>query len=86
MTTVRIAQSDDEIRQCLLAMVALRTHLTPEQAFSQIRLQQVNEGFMLAFVDAGAGLGPAPAVVGYRTLTFLYSGKPMYVYDLSTLS
>ncbi len=80
-----IAQSDADIRQCLPAMLALRPHLTPEQAFEQIRFQQTNEGFVLAFVPAEDPSEPAPAVVGYRTLNFLYSGKTIYIDDLSTL-
>lgn len=83
--TPTIAQSDADIRQCLPAMLALRPHLTPEQAFEQIRFQQANEGFVLAFVPAENPSEPAPAVMGYRTLNFLYSGKTIYIDDLSTL-
>ena len=84
MTPV-IAQSDEDIRRCLPAMLALRPHLTPEQAFEQIRYQQANEGFVLAFIPADEPSAPAPAVTGYRTLNFLYSGKTLYIDDLSTL-
>lgn len=80
-----IAQSDADIRLCLPAMLALRPHLTPEQAFEQIRFQQANEGFVLAFVPAEDPSEPASAVMGYRTLNFLYSGKTIYIDDLSTL-
>lgn len=84
--TVTIAQSDLDIRRCLPAMLALRTHLTPEQAFDQIRLQQEQDGFVLAFIDDGSDSEPAPAVVGYRFMTLLYSGKTLYIDDLSTLA
>ncbi|AUD04993.1 GNAT family N-acetyltransferase [Spirosoma pollinicola] len=80
-----IAQSDADIRLCLPAMLALRPHLTSEQAFEQIRFQQANEGFVLAFVPAEDPSEPASAVMGYRTLNFLYSGKTIYIDDLSTL-
>ncbi len=80
-----IAQSDADIRQCLPAVLALRPHLTPDQAFEQIRFQQANDGFVLAFVPSENPSEPAPAVVGYRTLTLLYSGKTIYIDDLSTL-
>lgn len=83
--TVTIAQSDADIRRCLPAMLALRTHLTPEQAFDQIRSQQVNERFVLAFVETGSSSESAPAVVGYRILNFLHSGKTLYIDDLSSL-
>ena len=83
--TLTIAQSDADIRRCLPAMLTLRTHLTPERALGQIRLQQANEGFVLAFVEEGDISKPAPAVVGYRILNFLHSGKTLYIDDLSTL-
>ncbi|MCX6213970.1 GNAT family N-acetyltransferase [Spirosoma sp.] len=80
-----IAHSDDDIRRCLPAMLALRGHLTPEQAFEQIRSQQANERFVLAFIPAEDPAEPAPAVVGYRLMNFLYCGKTIYIDDLSTL-
>lgn len=83
--TPTIAQSDADIRRCLPAMLALRTHLTTDEAFDRIRTQQANEGFVLAFIDEGDVTKPSPAVVGYRTLNFLYSGKTVYIDDLSTL-
>ncbi|SFE03795.1 GNAT family N-acetyltransferase [Spirosoma endophyticum] len=87
--TVVIAQSDADIERCLPAMLALRPHLTPEKALEQIRFQQANENFVLAFVEvmrhADDSSEPAPAVVGYRYMTLLYSGKTLYIDDLSTL-
>lgn len=80
----QIAHSDADIRQCLPAMLALRSHLTPEQAFEQIRSQQTTDGYVLAFVADGTS-EPAPAVVGYRFLNLLHSGKTLYIDDLSTL-
>lgn len=84
--TVTIAQSDEDIRRCIPAMLALRTHLAPEQAFEQIRFQQENDRFELAFVDEGDANKPSPAVIGYRTMNLLYSGKTLYIDDLSTLA
>jgi GNAT superfamily N-acetyltransferase len=83
--TPTIASSDAEIRRCLPAMLALRSHLTVDQAFEQIRLQQVNDRFVLAFIDEGDASKPVPAVVGYRYMNLLYSGKTLYIDDLSTL-
>lgn len=83
--TVTIAQSDADIRRCVPAMLALRSHLTPEEAFERIRAQQSSDGFVLAFVDTGNPTETVPAVVGYRYLNFLYSGKTLYIDDLSTL-
>jgi len=87
---VKIAQSDAEVRRCLPAMLALRAHLTTNDALERIQFQQINDGFMLAFVDDENPAGPrsvepAPAVIGYRILNFLHSGKTLYIDDLSTL-
>ncbi|GAB4015250.1 GNAT family N-acetyltransferase [Spirosoma koreense] len=83
--TIVIASSDADIRRAIPAMLALRSHLTPEEAFERIRFQQANDGFVLAFVDPGNASEPAPAAVGYRYLNLLYSGKTLYIDDLSTL-
>jgi GNAT superfamily N-acetyltransferase len=83
--TPLIATSDADIRRCIPAMLALRSHLTPEEAFDRIRFQQANDGFVLAFVDTGNPSEPAPGVVGYRFLNMLYNGKTLYIDDLSTL-
>lgn len=80
-----IAHSDADIRRFLPAMLALRSHLTEDQAFELIRFQQENENFVLAFIDEGDATKQAPAVIGYRTLHFLYSGKTLYIDDLSSL-
>lgn len=82
--TPTLAQTDAEIRRCLPALLALRSHLTPEQAFEQIQFQRANEGFRLAFVDVGND-ADAPAVAGYRIMHLLYSGRTLYIDDLSTL-
>ena len=81
--TIKLATSDADIRRCVPAMIALRSHLTPEQAFERIRSQQETDGFVLAFVDDGSEF--APAVTGYRYMNLLYSGKTLYIDDLSTL-
>ncbi|WP_020601867.1 GNAT family N-acetyltransferase [Spirosoma spitsbergense] len=83
--SVLIAQTDAEIRQCLPAMLALRQHLNPDQAFDMIRFQRANDGFVLAYVESDESLASAPAVVGYRYMNLLYSGKTLYIDDLSTL-
>ncbi|GAA4417709.1 GNAT family N-acetyltransferase [Nibrella viscosa] len=78
---VKIATTEADIRRCLPAILALRPHLSEEQALIQIPVQQ-REGYTLAFVDAGE---PVPAVVGYRIIHLLHTGKTLYIDDLSTL-
>ncbi|QJW88356.1 GNAT family N-acetyltransferase [Spirosoma taeanense] len=81
--TVTIAQSDADVQRCLPALLALRPHLTADLAFKRIRYQQAHEQFVLAFIDDSTST--APAVIGYRTMNLLYSGKTIYIDDLSTL-
>ncbi|GAA4453446.1 GNAT family N-acetyltransferase [Nibrella saemangeumensis] len=78
---VKIATTEADIRRCLPAMLALRPHLSEEQALTQIPVQQ-EEGYTLAFVDAGERV---PAVIGYRIMHLLHTGKTLYIDDLSTL-
>ncbi|GAB4030254.1 GNAT family N-acetyltransferase [Spirosoma gilvum] len=83
--TIKIATTDAEIERCIPAMLALRSHLTPADAFERIRSQQQTDDFVLAYVDTGNPEEPVPAVTGYRYLNLLYSGKTLYIDDLSTL-
>ncbi|WP_020597637.1 GNAT family N-acetyltransferase [Spirosoma panaciterrae] len=83
--TIKIATTDAEIERCIPAMLALRSHLTPADALDRIRSQQQTDGFVLAYVDTGNPDETVPAVTGYRYLNFLYSGKTLYIDDLSTL-
>ena len=82
----QIAQSDADIWYCIPTLLALRTHLTPEQAFERIRIQQTTDGFVLAFVRTENAHETAPAVVGYRFMNLLHSGKTLYIDDLSTVA
>lgn len=81
---IQIARTEAEIRRCLPALLALRPHLTEEQALERIQQQQATDQFSVAFVDTGAD-GPAPAAIGYRIMNLLFSGKTLYIDDLSTL-
>ncbi|CCH57223.1 GCN5-related N-acetyltransferase [Fibrisoma limi BUZ 3] len=80
--TIRLATTEPDIRRCLPALLALRPHLTEEQALALIQLQQQEDRFQLAFVDTG---DTVPAVAGYRIQHFLHSGRTLYIDDLSTL-
>ena len=48
--TIKIATTDAEIERCIPAMLALRSHLAPAEAFDRIRSQQQTDGFVLAYV------------------------------------
>ena len=81
--TIRIARTEADLRQCLPALLALRPHLDETTALAMLQEQQAHEQYQVAFVDAGDD--SAPAVITYRRLTLLFSGKTIYIDDLSTL-
>ncbi len=77
---VRIAVSDEEIRNCFTVMKELRTELIEAGFVAQVRRIEA-DGFQLAYVeDAGA----VKAVAGFRITENLVNGKFMYVDDLVT--
>lgn len=82
---IKIAQTEAEIRQCLPAFVALRPHLTEEQALKQILLLQQEDRYVVAYVEPDKPDSAAPAAIGYRYMNLLFSGKTLYIDDLSTL-
>lgn len=82
--TVTIAQTDEQIRRCLPAVLALRPQFSAEQALEQIRFQQTEDRYVLAFIDLGDN-ADAPAAIGYRIMHLLHSGKTLYIDDLLTL-
>jgi GNAT superfamily N-acetyltransferase len=85
---IKIAQTEADIRRCLPALVTLRPHLTEEQALKQILLLQEEDRYVVAYVD-NSDQDPAetaaPAAIGYRYMNLLFSGKTLYIDDLSTL-
>ncbi len=81
--TIQIAQTEVDLRRCLPALLHLRSYLDEATALVQLQEQQAHERFSVAFVDAGDG--PAPAVITYRQLTLLFSGRTVYIDDLTTL-
>ncbi|MGA0557568.1 GNAT family N-acetyltransferase [Larkinella sp. VNQ87] len=85
---IKIAQTEAEVRRCLPAMVALRSHLTEEQALERILSLQQTDRYVLAYVD-NTDQNPAetvsPAAIGYRYMNLLFSGPTLYIDDLSTL-
>ncbi|MEZ0538497.1 GNAT family N-acetyltransferase [Fibrella arboris] len=83
--TIRLAQTDADLRRCLPALLTLRPHLTDETALALLHEQLANDRFSVAFIDLGDD-APAPAVITFRRMTLLVSGKTIYIDDLSTIS
>ncbi|MGV8878455.1 MAG: GNAT family N-acetyltransferase [Sphingobacteriaceae bacterium] len=81
MTTIKVAKSDAEINSCWHAMFQLRPHLKQEDFLTQIKAMQ-REGYTLLYLTDG---DKTVSVAGYRIYSLLYSGKMLYIDDLSTL-
>jgi GNAT superfamily N-acetyltransferase len=77
---VRIAQTDDEIRDCFPVMRELRPHLREGEFVAQVRRQERN-GYKLAYLAEG---GAVTSISGYRFFENLASGAVLYVDDLVT--
>lgn len=81
MTTICLAESEDEIRRCFPVMAELRPHLVGGDFADRVRRQQQESGYQLAFVEES---GAARAVAGFRIAEFLAWGRILYVDDLVT--
>ncbi len=79
---IKLVESTTDLALCFEAIQALRPHLTLascEALFAQMR----PESYRMAFVQEPSG--EVYAVVGFRTMTMFYTGKIIYIDDLSTL-
>ena len=82
MSTVKLAESDADLRRCFPVMRQLRPHFEQEDAFvTQARRQMTHERWRLALVEDE---GEVVAVAGFRLLECLATGKTLYVDDLVT--
>ena len=82
MSTVKLADSDADLRRCFSVMRQLRSHVDQEEAFvAQARRQIAQERWRLAFVEDE---GEVVAMAGFRLLECLATGKTLYVDDLVT--
>jgi GNAT superfamily N-acetyltransferase len=80
-TNIALAETSDAIRRCYECMRELRTHLQSEAEFVDRVQRQQREGFRLAYLEAD---GEIRSVAGYRIYNLLFSGRTLYVDDLST--
>ena len=80
METIQLALTDESILRCFPVMRQLRTHLAEEDFVATVR-RQAEGGYRLAYLESG---GTVRAVAGYRIMDNLYSGRVLYVDDLST--
>jgi GNAT superfamily N-acetyltransferase len=61
---------------------ALRPHLTKEKYLSMVMEMQKEEGYTIAYIEDGSKVA---AFTGYRRMQRLFTGKVIYIDDLSTL-
>jgi GNAT superfamily N-acetyltransferase len=80
VTTIAIAQSDEDIRRCFAVMRELRPHLNEAEFVPRVQ-RQIAAGYRLGFVEED---GAIRTVAGFRFLDNLASGKVLYVDDLVT--
>ncbi len=78
---IRVAETPAAIGRCYEVMRELRTHIKTRKEFVARVQRQRQEGFRLAFLEAG---GEVRAVAGYRIQEMLFSGRTLYVDDLVT--
>ena len=82
MSSVKLADSDADLRRCFAVMRQLRPHFEQEEGFiAQVRRQMAQERWRLAFVEEA---DEVVALAGFRLLECLASGKTLYVDDLVT--
>ena len=80
MTTLKTAESDDDIAGCYSVIAELRGHLDEGSFVSMVRGME-SEGYRLVFIEEGETV---VAAAGYRIITNLFMGKNLYVDDLVT--
>lgn len=79
---IRLAESDDEIRECYPVMAELRPHIQPDEFVERVRKQAQNAAYELAYLTDGE----VKAVAGFRISEWLAGGKYLEIEDLATVS
>jgi GNAT superfamily N-acetyltransferase len=80
VTSIRVAESDEEIARCFPVMQQLRNHLVVDDFVPTVRRQQLG-GYRLVYLDDGTQVC---AVAGFRVIDNLVNGRVLYVDDLVT--
>lgn len=83
MSTITLARSLKDIRRCHAVMEELRPQFDEATFVAQVRRQQRQHGYQLAFMEKD---GAVAAVAGFRITECLAWGKFLYVDDLVTAS
>jgi GNAT superfamily N-acetyltransferase len=83
MSTIRLAETDQDIARCFPVMAELRPHLVESDFVMRVRRQTGAGGYRLVFLEVD---GNVTAVGGFRISECLAWGKFLYVDDLVTAS
>ena len=83
MSEIKIAESDEEIRDCYPVMAELRPHLEPVEFLERIKRQTENSGYRLVYLWDGERV---KSVGGFRVGEWLAGGKYLEIEDLVSKS
>ena len=82
--TIRLAETEADVRACHPVMVQLRPHIQEDDFTVRVRRMRA-EGYQLVALTEDAPQGPmVRAVAGFRFMETLHAGSTMYVDDLVT--
>ena len=81
LMTIRLAETETDIRRCFPVMRQLRTHLEEAEFISRVQRQHDAFGYALAFLEDH---GQIKTVAGFRIAENLGDGSYLYIDDLVT--
>lgn len=79
---IQEAKTDSQLKACYPLFKELRPHIKGEQNFISQWNKQVDEGYIISFVEI---TGNVVAAVGYRLMTTMAWGRFIYIDDLIAL-
>ena len=82
MSEIKIAETDDEIRNCFAVIAELRPQFQPEDFLEQVKRQMTETKFRLIYLDDNG----IKAVGSYRIGEWLAGGKYLEIEDLAAKS
>ena len=81
MQKIQYAETSEEIESCWEAVQTLRPHLQKELFLKEVT-EMMADGYQMIYIKED---NIAVAFAGFRNMHMLYSGKIIYIDDLSTL-
>jgi GNAT superfamily N-acetyltransferase len=78
MSEIKIAETEDEIRNCYAIMAELRPQFQPDEFLEQVKRQMSETRFSLVYLEDGG----IKAVGSYRVGEWLAGGKYLEIEDL----